>query len=79
LSLAGQALLGRQRIGELATRLPVRAMTKQHGLKIRASVVRFRPRPPRLMRLGVRVGFWGVSTKTSSFLQSRLRVEFTDE
>ena len=39
------------------------------GLKIRVSVVRFRPRPPVFMRPSARFGSWGVSTKLARFLQ----------
>lgn len=39
------------------------------GLKIRVSVVRFRPRPPVFMRPSARSGFWVVSTIRAEFLK----------
>jgi hypothetical protein len=41
----------------------------RYGLKIRVSLVRFRPRPPVSMRPSARLGSWGVSTTRARFLQ----------
>ena len=56
-------------IKNASTRIKSEDSAHVSGLKIRVSVVRFRPRPPVFMRPSARFGSWGVSTIRPILLQ----------